>query len=391
MLAIAKFGERVERSLFPDFFIPSACFLSYLPSLAFIRLNLLIFATVTQLPNIRSLDLPALKAWLEGIGEKGFRAKQIHEWLWKRNADSFEAMTNLGQGLRQQLQSHFTIGKLSVHSEQRSNDGTIKYAFQLPDGNLVEGVLIPTETRVTACVSSQIGCSLTCKFCATGYLDLKRNLHHYEIFDQVAYIKAAAEREYGRPLTNIVYMGMGEPLLNYKQVLGSIEKITSEEGLGMAPKRITVSSAGIAKMIRKLGDDDVRFEFALSLHAGNDAKRNEIMPINESNSLEALGEALKYFYEKTQTRVTYEYIIFKDFNDSLEDAEELFQFSLIVPSKINIIEYNPIDEGGFQNTSGNKLHRFRQYLEDKGAIVNVRRSRGKDVDGACGQLALKHR
>ncbi|MFM2376561.1 MAG: hypothetical protein RLZZ165_1658 [Bacteroidota bacterium] len=346
---------------------------------------------VTVLPDIRSLELPALKAWLEGIGELGFRARQIHEWLWKRNAPGFEKMTNLGQGLRQRLQENFTLCKLKVHSEQRSNDGTIKYAFATADGNLVEGVLIPTDSRVTACVSSQVGCSLTCKFCATGYLDMKRNLQHYEIYDQVAFIRDAAEREYGRPLTNIVYMGMGEPLLNYRQVLASIDRITSEDGLGMAPKRITLSTAGIAKMIKKLGDDNVRFEFALSLHAANDRKRNEIMPINESNSLEALAEALAYFHAKTDTRVTYEYIIFRDFNDSLEDAEELLQFSRIVPSKINIIEYNPIDEAKFQNTSGNRLHRFRQYLEERGAIVNVRRSRGKDVDGACGQLALKHR
>jgi 23S rRNA (adenine2503-C2)-methyltransferase len=346
---------------------------------------------MNALPNIRGLEIDALKAWVEGIGEKGFRAKQIHEWLWKKQADSFDAMTSLGQDLRNKLKQHFTIGKLTVHTAQRSSDGTIKYAFAMADGNLVEGVLIPTESRVTACVSSQVGCSLTCKFCATGYLDLKRNLQHYEIFDQVAYIKDAAEREYGRPLTNIVYMGMGEPLLNYRNVLRSIDMITDEGGLGMAPKRITVSTAGIAKLIKKLGDDDVRFEFALSLHAANDTKRNEIMPINESNTLEALGEALRYFYEKTGTRVTYEYIIFKDFNDSLEDAEELLQFSRIVPSKINIIEYNPIDEAKFQNTSGNRLHRFKQYLEDHGAIVNVRRSRGKDVDGACGQLALKQR
>lgn len=346
---------------------------------------------MTALPNIRNLDLAGIKAWLEGIGEKSFRAKQIDEWLWKKNASSFEEMTNLGQSLRAKLAESFTIGKLEVQAEQRSSDGTIKYAFTMADGNLVEGVLIPTDSRVTACVSSQVGCSLTCKFCATGYLDLKRNLQHYEIFDQVAYIREAAEREYGRPLTNIVYMGMGEPLLNYKQVLASIDRITADDGLGMAPKRITVSTAGIAKMIRKLGDDGVRFEFALSLHAANDKKRNEIMPINESNSLEALGEALKYFHDKTGTRVTYEYIIFKDFNDSLEDAEELLQFSRVVPSKINIIEYNPIDEAGFQNTSGNRLHRFRQYLEERGAIVNVRRSRGRDVDGACGQLALKHR
>lgn len=344
-----------------------------------------------QLPNIRAFDLSELKAWLVNNGEKGFRAQQIHDWLWKHNAASFEEMTNVGQGLRRQLSENFVIGKLTKHSEQRSNDGTIKYAFEMPDGNLVEGVLIPTETRVTACVSSQVGCSLTCKFCATGYLDLKRNLNHWEIYDQVAYIKAAADKEYGRPLTNIVYMGMGEPLLNYRNVLRSIDMITDESGMGMAPKRITLSTAGIAKMIRKLADDDVRFEFALSLHAANDEKRNTIMPINESNSLEALGEALKYFYEKTGTRVTYEYIIFKDINDGLEDAEELLQFSKIIPSKINIIEYNPIDEAGFVNTSGNRLHKFRQYLEDRGAIVNVRRSRGKDVDGACGQLALKHR
>ncbi len=345
---------------------------------------------MNKLPNIRALTLPELKAWLEGIGEKGFRAKQIHDWLWKLNVSTFDEMTNVGQGLRTKLAEHFVIGKLTKHSAQKSNDGTVKYAFTLPDGNLVEGVLIPTETRVTACVSSQIGCSLSCKFCATGFMDLKRNLHHWEIYDQVAYIRAAAESEYGRPLTNIVYMGMGEPLLNYKNVLRSIDMITDESGMGMAPKRITVSTAGIAKMIRKLADAEVRFEFALSLHAGNDIKRNEIMPINESNSLEALADALKYFYEKTKTRVTYEYIIFKDFNDSLEDAEELLAFSKIIPSKINIIEYNPIDDGQFQNTSGNRLHKFRRFLEERGAIVNVRRSRGKDVDGACGQLALKH-
>ena len=258
---------------------------------------------MNKTPNIRALDLTELKAYLLSIGEKGFRAQQIHDWLWKLNAASFEEMSNVRQALRTKLAADFVIGKLEKHSEQRSNDGTSKYAFTLPDGNLVEGVLIPTETRVTACVSSQIGCSLTCKFCATGYLDLKRNLHHWEIYDQVAYIRAAAEAEYGRPLTNIVYMGMGEPLLNYRNVLRSIAMITDENGMGMAPKRITVSTAGIAKMIRKLADDEVRFEFALSLHAANDTKRNEIMPINESNTLEALGEALAYFYEK-QARVS---------------------------------------------------------------------------------------
>lgn len=344
-----------------------------------------------SLPNIRALDKAQLQDWLKSNGEQAFRASQIHDWLWKKGVGSFDEMLNLGKGLRDLLSAHFQIGKLRVSDAQRSSDGTIKYAFSFPDGNLVEGVLIPTDTRVTACVSSQVGCSLTCKFCATGYLDLKRNLQDYEIYDQVDYIRKAAEAEYGRPLTNIVYMGMGEPLLNYRNVMRSIGYITSPEGMGMAPKRITVSTAGIAKMIRRLADDDARFEFALSLHAANDAKRNEIMPINESNSLQALGEALRYFYEKTETRVTFEYIIFQDFNDGIEDAEELYQFCQLIPCKVNIIEYNPIAEAGFVNTSGNRLHRFKDYLEARGVIVNVRRSRGRDVDGACGQLALKKR
>jgi len=343
------------------------------------------------LPNIRALDPDQLREWVASVGEKPFRAKQLYEWIWKKNVASFDAMTNLSKTFRQKLEAEFALGKVGIDSEQRSSDGTIKFAFRLWDGNLVEGVLIPTDSRITACVSSQSGCSLSCKFCATGYLKLQRNLFSYEIYDQVDIIREAAQREFNRPLTNIVYMGMGEPLLNYKNVLHSIEMMSSEDGMGMSPRRITVSTAGIAKLIRKLGDDKVRFEFALSLHAANDTKRNEIMPINESNSLEALADALRYFYEQTGTRVTYEYIIFKDFNDSLEDAEELFQFCQVIPCKVNIIEYNPIDEAGFQNTSGNRMYRFKEYLEGKGVIVNVRRSRGRDVDGACGQLALKKR
>ena len=353
-----------------------------------------IFAVVLKantLPNIRALDPDQLREWVASVGEKPFRAKQLYEWIWKKNVASFDAMTNLSKTFRQKLEAEFALGKVGIDSEQRSSDGTIKFAFRLWDGNLVEGVLIPTDNRITACVSSQSGCSLSCKFCATGYLKLQRNLFSYEIYDQVDIIREAAQREFNRPLTNIVYMGMGEPLLNYKNVLHSIEMVSSEDGMGMSPRRITVSTAGIAKLIRKLGDDKVRFEFALSLHAANDTKRNEIMPINESNSLEALADALRYFYEQTGTRVTYEYIIFKDFNDSLEDAEELFQFCQVIPCKVNIIEYNPIDEAGFQNTSGNRMYRFKEYLEGKGVIVNVRRSRGRDVDGACGQLALKKR
>ena len=256
---------------------------------------------------------------------------------------------------------------------------------------VVEGVLIPTKSRTTACISSQVGCSLSCTFCATGRLKLLRNLSAGEIVDQVVYLKNQAEERYGQNLTNIVYMGMGEPLLNYKNVLQSVDRLCSEDGLGISPKRITVSTAGIAKMIRKLGDDDVKFNLALSLHAANDKKRDKIMEINESNNLSELSEALEYFHEKTGSRVTFEYIIFKDFNDEIEDARELANFAKCVPCKINIIEYNPIENGEFQQADVHKVDAFAAFLESKNLIVNVRRSRGKDIDAACGQLANKNK
>lgn len=339
--------------------------------------------------NIRALSLDEIKSFFEKKGDKSFRAKQVYEWLWKKSARSFEEMTNLTKATRELLNENFCINAVTIASTQVSRDRTIKNAFRLYDGTIVEGVLIPTETRMTACISSQVGCSLTCAFCATGRLDRLRNLDADEMYDQVALLRKQAEEKYGIPLSNIVYMGMGEPLLNYKNVLASIEKITSPEGLGMSPQRITVSTAGIAKMIKKLGDDKVKFNFALSLHAATDAKRNKIMPINEENSLEVLAEALKYFYDKTETRVTYEYIVFKDFNDDISDAKDLERFCRVVPCKVNIIEYNPIDGSEFRQTSGARLQDFAGYLESNGIIVNIRRSRGKDIDAACGQLANK--
>ncbi len=351
--------------------------------------------------DIRKLTVPQLTDWLKQQGEQGFRAKQIHEWLWKKSAQSFEQMTNLSVSTRNLLNEQFDIRPLAVHQEQRSNDGTIKSSFRLYDGNLVEGVLIPSlrhddrgdgpQDRMTACVSSQVGCSLTCKFCATGYMDRKRNLDAAEIYDQVVAIDRQAKQHYDVPLSNIVYMGMGEPLLNYKNVLESVDRITSPMGLGMSAKRITVSTAGIAKMIRQLGDDQVKFNLALSLHAANDQKRDTIMPINESNTLDALGDALTYFYQKTGTRITFEYILFYNFNDTLQDAQELWRFTKRVPAKVNIIEYNPIAEANFKNTDPQTLDKFAGFLDSKGVVVNVRRSRGKDIDAACGQLAGKEK
>ena len=341
--------------------------------------------------NIRVLSKEELSSVFIEKGEKAFRAKQVYEWLWKKGVTSFDEMSNLSLPLPEMLNENFVINAVGVAEKQVSSDRTIKNAFRLYDGKITEGVLIPTPRRMTACISSQVGCSLSCAFCGTGKLERLRNIDAEEIFDQVVIIKNQAEEHYQKPLSNIVYMGMGEPLLNYKNVLRSIEMITSEEGLGMSPKRITVSTAGIAKMIKQLGDDDVKFNLALSLHAATDAKRSEIMPINDSNTLEALSEALIYFYEKTGSRVTFEYIIFKDFNDSLEDAKDLANFAKIVPCKINIIEYNTIDDVEFLKADPEKTDKFAAFLEDTfNLIVNVRRSRGKDIDAACGQLANKN-
>ncbi len=339
--------------------------------------------------DIRSLSLETLQNEFIALGEKKFRANQVYEWLWKKSCFSFNEMSNLSKELRQKLDALFVINNVKVNTSQYSSDKTIKNSFVLHDGHLIEGVLIPSDDRMTACVSSQVGCSLTCKFCATGYMERKRNLNPDEIYDQVVLIDQQARENYNHNLTNIVYMGMGEPLLNYANVLKSVERITAEDGLNMAAKRITVSTAGIAKMIKKLGDDGVKFNLALSLHAANDVKRNEIMPINEQNSLKALAEALKYYYAKTKNPVTYEYIVFHDFNDELQDAAELAKFCKHVPCKVNIIEYNPISFASYLNADVDKIEAFAEYLRKQDIVTNVRRSRGKDIDAACGQLAIK--
>lgn len=342
-----------------------------------------------QKQDIRKLSLEELISWFTKTGEKSFRAKQVYEWLWKKGAASFEEMTNLSKDLRWYLEEHFVINAVMEDVMQQSSDGTIKLRLKLYDGELIEGVIIPTATRTTACVSSQVGCSLSCKFCATGFMDRKRNLDPAEIFDQVVIMNQKAIENYGSPLSNIVFMGMGEPLLNYKNVLEGIERITSPEGLKMASKRITVSTAGVAKMIKKLADDEVKFNLALSLHAANDAKRNTIMAINETNNLEALVEALNYFDEKTGNEITFEYILFDGFNDTLQDAKELVELCKKVPAKVNLIEYNKVDNVPFKKSTSSNRDAFVNYLEKNKVVAVVRRSRGKDIDAACGQLANK--
>ena len=318
-----------------------------------------------------------------------FRAKQLQEWLWKKRATSFDEMTSLSKEMRDLFVEYFVINAVKIHKAERSIDGTIKYSMQLHDKNLVEGVLIPSKKRITACISSQVGCSLDCTFCATGTLKLERNLDTAEIYDQVFILNEEAVSSFGKPLSNIVFMGMGEPLLNYNNLLESVELITTDKGLRMSPKRITVSTAGIAKMIKKLGDDEVKFNLAISLHTASDSKRDILMALNKKVKLADLRKSISYFYDKTGSRVTYEYILFKDLNDNIEDAQKLVQFAKVSPCKINLIEYNKVDGVDYEKASNKSIENFMSYLEEKNIIVNLRKSKGKDIAAACGQLVNK--
>ena len=340
--------------------------------------------------DIRKLTLSQLEEFFVSKGDKKFRAKQVYEWLWHKSLKNFDEMTNISKETREMLKEHFAINHILVDLMQHSSDGTIKNAVKLYDNKIVESVLIPTSKRITACVSSQVGCSLDCNFCATARLKRMRNLNPDEIYDQVVAIKDEAEAYFERPLTNIVFMGMGEPLLNYNNVIEAIDKITSPEGLGMAPRRITLSTVGIPKMIKKMADDGVRFNLAISLHSAINETRSRLMPINNVNPIEDLAESLKYWYEKTKRKVTYEYVIWDGINDDEKHARALAKFCKIIPSKVNIIQYNPIDEGEFRQASKEAVEMYVRILESQGIIAKVRKSRGQDIDAACGQLANKN-
>lgn len=339
--------------------------------------------------DIRTLSLEDLQNYFVTLGEKPFRAKQVYDWLWSKNLHSIEEMTNLSKELREKIALEYTINPISVDLLQKSKDGTIKNGVKLHDGLLVESVLIPTETRTTACVSSQVGCSLNCEFCATAKLKRMRNLEVAEIVDQVALIDQQSKIYFDRPLSNIVFMGMGEPLMNYKNVVEAIRKITTPDGLGMSPRRITVSTSGIPKMIKMLADENLRVNLALSLHSAIERTRNEIMPFSEKFPLTEIMEALQYWYQKTGNPVTYEYCVWGGINDDEEHIKALIRYSKKVPSKVNLIQYNPIGEGKFDHRSVEAEERYVRELSNAGINVLVRRSRGGDIDAACGQLANK--
>lgn len=343
----------------------------------------------SQKKDIRALSKQELRDFFVQIGDKAFRGNQVYEWLWSKGILNFDDMTNLSKETRAKLESNFVINHIEVDSFQRSKDGTIKNAVKLHDGLIVESVLIPAKNRTTACVSSQVGCSLDCVFCATARLKKMRNLNPDEIYDQVLAIDQESKLYYNRPLSNIVFMGMGEPLMNYKNVLEAIDKITSDDGLGMSAKRITLSTSGVPKMIKRLADDQVKFNLAVSLHSAIQEKREKIMPFAKSFNLKDLKESLEYWYSKTNRRITYEYVVWEGINDTQEDINALVRFCSHPPSKVNIIEYNPIDDSDFQQADDAVIHKYIESLEKARVPVTVRRSRGKDIDAACGQLANK--
>ena len=339
--------------------------------------------------DIRSLSLDQIKIFFLENSFNEYRGDQVYSWLWEKSAINFQQMTNLPKSIRSILEDSFVINHIKLHTIQKSKDGTIKNGIKLFDDLIVESVLIPTKKRITACISSQVGCSLNCKFCATSRLKRMRNLNPDEIYDQVALISKQSKEYYNRSLTNIVFMGMGEPLMNYKNVIEAIKMITSKKGLGISAKRIVVSTSGIPKMIKKMADENVKFKLAVSLHSAVDSIRTSIMPFNEKMNLFELKLALKYWYKKTKKIITYEYIVWKGINDTIEDANALVDFCKFAPSKVNLIQYNSIDDNKFSQASKENIDLYQRILEENNINVTIRRSRGQDIDAACGQLANK--
>lgn len=340
--------------------------------------------------DIRNLTKSKFSELLKSENFPSYKIKQIYDWLWVKGASSFSEMTNISKEIREWLDSKYVINHAIINDIYTSIDTTIKVAFRLHDSRLVEGVIIPSGDRVTACVSSQTGCGLDCAFCATGKITDFRNLTSGEIFDQFILLNKLSLERYGIKLTNIVMMGMGEPLLNLESVKRAIVEFTSPEGINFSPTRITISTVGISKNIKALADLNLNVNLAVSLHSAIEQKRKSIIPYSKSDSLSRLSEAIKYFHEKTHNRPTIEYLLLKKFNDSIIDAEELAKFCRSFPCKVNLIEYNSTDDSRFSKSTNESLNMFKEFLESKNMVVNVRISRGSDINAACGQLVNKN-
>ena len=340
--------------------------------------------------DIRLIKAEDLEQLLKKNKFPKYRSKQIENWARKTDIKSFNQMSNLPNDLIDFLIENFKLNKSKVKTSKKSSDGTIKFAIQLYDNLIVEAVLIPSNKRITACVSSQVGCSLDCNFCATSKIKKMRNLESYEIFDQIMLLNKESINHFSSPITNIVFMGMGEPLLNYKNVIESIDQITSDFGIGISYKKITLSTSGISKMIRKMADDNVKFNLAISLHTALEKTRNKVMPFSKSFPIKELVDSLEYWYKKIKRKITFEYLIWKEINDDFEHINALVSICKRIPSKVNIIEYNDTDNSIFRNADDEWINNYVTTLKENRIPVSVRRSRGKDIDAACGQLANKY-
>lgn len=328
-----------------------------------------------------------LTAAVAEMGEKSFRAKQIWEWLWKKGARNFDEMSSLSQSLRTQLAEKFEFRTIFLDVETKSEDRTAKIRFSLVDDLKIEGVVIPSSSRTTACISTQAGCPLDCAFCATGKSGFQRNLTVGEIFDQISILNNYSIHHFKRPLSNIVIMGMGEPFLNSNAVMSAIQKVTSPEGMGMSPKRITLSTSGVVPGIMEFAALNNGVQLAISLHSANQKNREALMPIAKKYPLSELIKALQYYHNATDERITIEYLLMDEVNDTLDDARELANFCKNFPVKVNLIQYNEVPGLPFKKPSAETVAGFGSYLENKNLIVNIRRSRGEDIAAACGQLA----
>ncbi len=336
--------------------------------------------------NIKDYNLDELITEMENLGEKKFRAEQIFKWLYVDKVKEFDEMTNLSLELREKLKQNYTMCNFKILKKQESADGTKKYLFDVLDGNAIESVLMQYKYGKTICVSSQIGCKMGCKFCASTGIKFVRSLTAGEIVEQVL----AVEQDIGDKISNIVFMGIGEPFDNYDNVMKAIKILNNQKGLNIGARHISVSTSGLVPMIYKFADEDYQCTLSISLHATNDEKRSKMMPINNRYNIKELMEACKYYINKTNKRISFEYALTKDNNDNLEDAKELVKLLKGMLCHVNLIPINKIENGEFTKSSNDNIIKFRDYLNDNGIVATIRRELGSDIDAACGQLRRKN-
>ena len=336
--------------------------------------------------NIKDYDLKELKEELINIGEKPFRAEQIFKWLYQDKVKSFDDMTNLSIELREKLKQNYTICNFNILNKQESKDGTIKYLFDVLDGNAIETVLMSYHHGYSICISTQIGCKMGCKFCASTGIKFIRDLTSGEIVEQIL----AVEQDTGVRISNVVFMGIGEPLDNYDNVVNAIHIINNPKGLNIGARHISISTSGLVPKIYKLAEENIQCTLSISLHATNNEKRSKMMPVNNSYPIEELIQACKDYIEKTHRRISFEYALAKDNNDNLEDAKELVKLLKGMICHVNLIPINKIENGKFDKSSNESIMKFRDYLNDHGIVATIRRELGSDIDAACGQLRRKN-